>query len=89
MPYKSKFDIGESVVVGKKCPQWILEVIRRNRKRTVVGTFYDKEAQHLKYHLGTNHIGNIDFTFYGFRAEQLEKVVVGRSIGRPPLIDKL
>lgn len=71
--------------MGKKAPLWILDVIRRNRKRTVTGTYYDKEAQHLKYHLGTNNIGDIEFTFYGFRAEQLEKVVLGRTVGRPPL----
>ena len=84
MPNRPKFDIGEQVVVGKKCPLWILEEVRRNRKRTVVGTYYDKEAQHLKYHLGTNHLSTIDFTGYGFRAEQLEEVVLGRLAGRPP-----
>ncbi len=82
---KPKYRVGSVVVVNyrsKRLPRYIKDEIRRNRKRTVVGVYYDPSTQHMAYYLGSNKMG-ADITSYPFRAEELSAPVVGRKAGRP------
>lgn len=83
MPYTRKFKVGDEVVINSNAPLWLLDEIRRNRRRTVVAVFYDHGAQHIRYYLGANYKG-ADIRNYPFRACQLGPAV-DREAGRPRL----
>ena len=80
-----KFKVGDRVVVNGRCPKYILEQIRHNRVRTVVGVFFDPSSGHCFYTLGSNKWENsMDHGWvYFFRSAQLHKPVEGRGPGRP------
>lgn len=80
---RSKFRVGDKVIVrrlNKRTPKYIRDEIRLDRSRTIVHIYYDKDAQHNRYHLGSNKSG-ADITAYPFRAEELK--LAGKNIGRP------
>lgn len=82
---KPKFKVRDKVIVNyrsKRLPRYIKDEIRRNRKRTVVGVYFDPSTQHIRYYLGSNRMG-ADITSYPFRAEELSAPVLGRKAGRP------
>ena len=80
-----KFKVGDKVQVNGRCPKYILEQIRHNRVRTVVGVFYDSERQHCYYTLGTNKWDkSMDHGWvHYFCSDELKKLVEGRGPGRP------
>ena len=85
LPHHSKFIVGDKVQVNDKCPKYILEQIRHNRLRTVVGLFFNSERQHYFYILGTNKWDkSMDYGWvHFFRSDELRKPVEGRGPGRP------
>ncbi len=86
---RGKFNVGDLVVVkrlNRRTPALIRDAIRLSRKRVITSVYHDETQQHNMYHLGHNGRG-IDFTAYGFRAEQLEKAIK-RATGRPRLTRK-
>lgn len=68
--------------VNNRTPKDLLENLRLDHPRTVVATYYDKIAQHTRYYLGTNRMGNIELSNIYFRASQLGLWIRGK-IGRP------
>ena len=82
---RAKFNAGDKVQVNGRCPKYILEQIRHNRLRTIVGVHYDADRQCCYYTLGSNHWTNsMDNAWvYFFRSYQLHKPVEGRKAGRP------
>jgi len=82
----AKFQVGDTVIINKRTPEWLKILLRHNRKRTIIHIFYDSKLQCRHFYLGTNYRGeNAGFVDgYPFRSYMLDKPVVGRSIGRPP-----
>jgi len=81
---KRKFNIGDKVVVGGRCPKELREKIRHNRARTVTNASYDPKKQATYYGLGHNYMGPWDrLECYAFRSYMLEPVVKDRKAGRP------
>lgn len=82
---RAKFNVGDTVQANGRCPKYILDQIRHNRKRTVVGVYYDPDQKCCHYTLGSNRWGNsMDYGWvYWFRSYQLQKPLKGRKPGRP------
>lgn len=78
----AKLRIGDKVVPNGRAPRWLMEGLRRNRYRTVVGIIRDPQRRCLMYMLGQKpgHTGYIGA--YAFRSYQLN-LVVPRPPGRP------
>ena len=69
-----RFKVSDKVTVkrlNKRTPLYIRDALRLNRVRTITGIYYDRNQQHMLYHLGNNRMA-LDISSYGFRAEQLE-----------------
>lgn len=82
---QTKFQVGDKVQIDGRCPKYVLDQIRHNRLRTVVGVYYNPEHKCCCYTLGTNHWDNsMDYGWtYFFRSYQLHAPVKGRGVGRP------
>lgn len=80
----SKFNIGDKVVLthSKRTSKEILNTVRLDHPRTIIGKHYNPRAQHTFYILGHNHRGTLSQTPCSFRSCQLKKWVRG-NIGRP------
>ena len=85
LPHHTKFRVGDKVQINGRCPKYLIEQIRRNRVRTVVGLFYDCKRKRYFYTLGSNNwaksmdCGWVHF----FKSKELHKPVEGRGPGRP------
>jgi len=79
-----KFNIGDKVIVNKRCPKELLSEIRSNRVRTISHRAYDPQKKATYYSLGHNYRGTWDrIECYLFRSYMLSPVVKGRKVGRP------
>lgn len=81
---RAKFNERDKVIPNKRTPRSILELIRPNRKRTIVLIFYDPDRQCRYHYLGTNNRGKFDgfVSSYPFRSYMLDKPL-NRGAGRP------
>lgn len=81
----NKFSIGDKVIIkrrNRRTPKYLTESLRLDHPRTIVATYYDPKAQHLRYYLGTNKRGKADLSSTHFRAEEL-KLWIKSTPGRP------
>ncbi len=80
----AKLRIADKVVPNGRAPRWLMEGLRANRYRTVVGIIRDPQRRCLMYMLGQKP-GHTSFIgAYAFRSYQLN-MVVPRPPGRPRL----
>ncbi len=79
---EAKLHLGDKVVPNCRAPMWLMEGLRANRHRTVVGTFYDPRRRCTFYMLGHQSGHGHDIAGYAFRSYQLA-AVVPRPCGRP------
>lgn len=85
MARRSKFKVGDKVVLNRRCPGELLSKLRRNRVRTIISVYYDPgKKQCCYYGLGQNHRGPAtdDIECYGFRSYMMT-FAVKRQVGRP------
>lgn len=83
---KPKYNIGDKVIINpdtKRIPQYVLDNIRHNRKRTITARFYDQHSEHTRYYVGSNKIGE-DISSHKFRSDELI-LATKRKQGRPKI----
>lgn len=79
----TKFNEGDSVVLGRRTPKELLAQVRVNRKRTIGHIYYDPERQCRYFYLGINNRGaSAAIECYPFRSYMLD-TVIARGPGRP------
>ncbi len=79
----TKFNKGDTVVLGHRTPKELLALVRTNRKRTITSIYYDPDRQCRYFHLGINNRGASDSVeCYSFRSYMLD-AVIPRGPGRP------
>ena len=83
---KPKFEIGNKVIINpatRRTPKYVLDIIRRNRRRTITARFYDPKSEHIRYYVGNNKIGE-DISSHAFRSDELT-LAIKRKVGRPKM----
>lgn len=80
-----KFNVKDKVTINERCPLFLSQHLRKNRPRTITHRFYDDIRECSYLYLGINQQGQASFHMesYPFRSYMLDKVVIGRHVGRP------
>ena len=79
----TKFNKGDSVVLGRRTPKELLAQVRMNRKRTITHIYYNPTKQCRYFYLGVNNRGAAaTIECYPFRSYMLDKPIP-RGPGRP------
>ena len=78
-----KFNIGDTVRLNNRCPQWIRKKLQK-RTRKIVALRYIPKLKAVHYSLGINNRGFLDLGLVNrFRSYELVKVNGTQKIGRP------